>query len=68
LTDHFEIEVVDPSERGQVRAREGSVRQVKVFQVAGVGTAILGRPRRLPGHRPDFGRYTLICEEPPMGE
>ncbi len=60
----FEAEVVDPGERGQVRAGEGSVRQVEVFQVAGVGTAILGRPRRLPGHWVLAHRYTINYEEP----
>lgn len=32
--------------------------------MAGVGTAILGRPRRLPGNRPQSARYTVNCEEP----
>jgi len=30
----------------------------------GVGTSIIGRPRRLPSDRPAAARYTLNCEEP----
>ena len=29
-----------------------------------VRTPIIGRPRRLPGHRRVDRHYTLICEEP----
>lgn len=37
----FETELVETTERGQVRTREGSVRHVEVFQVDGVSTPIL---------------------------
>lgn len=37
---------------------------VEVFQVGGVGTSILGRPRPLPRYRRASPRYTLNCEEP----
>ena len=40
-------ELVEPAERGQVRAGEGSVRHVEVFRMGGVRTPIIGRPRPL---------------------
>ena len=58
LPDDLEAELVEAAERGQVRAREGSVRHVEVFRMGGVRTSILGRPRPLPGHR-RAARYTL---------
>jgi hypothetical protein len=64
LAGDFKAEPVESAERGQVGASEGSVRQVEVFQTASVRTSIIGRPRRLPRHRPRTGRYTTICEEP----
>ncbi len=72
LPDHLESELVEAAERGQVRASEGSVRHVEIFQVDSVRTSILGRPRPLPDdRRADPGQilgYTLICEEPLWGE
>jgi hypothetical protein len=47
LTDDLQAERVEPTERGQVRTIEGSVRHVEVFRMSGVGTFILGRPRPL---------------------
>jgi len=67
LTDDFEAELVQAGEGGQVKAGEGSVRHVEVFQMDGVGTLIIGRPRRLPSDRPAAARYTLNCEEPANG-
>jgi hypothetical protein len=72
LAGDLEAELVESAERGQVRASEGSVRQVEVFQMASVRTSIIGRPRRLPAprraerQRPrrHHTRYTVICEEP----
>jgi len=52
LTDDFKAELVQAGEGGQVRASEGSVRHVEVFQMDGVGTLIIGRPRHLRGDRP----------------
>ena len=49
LADHDQAELIQAAERGQVRAAEGSVRHDEVFQMGGVGTSILGRPRHLPG-------------------
>ena len=68
LADHDQAELIQAAERGQVRAAEGSVRHVEVFQMGGVGTSILGRPRHLPrdrraSHHPTSD-YTLNCEEP----
>ncbi|MDF1902031.1 hypothetical protein PXH78_23810, partial [Mycolicibacterium smegmatis] len=42
----------------------GSVRHVEVFQMDGVGTSIIGRPRPLSRHRRADDLYTLNCEEP----
>jgi len=39
--------------------------RVEFFQVGGVGTSILGRLRRLPGHRRADLRYSLNWEEIP---
>ncbi|CCQ18356.1 putative uncharacterized protein [Rhodococcus sp. AW25M09] len=55
-------------EGGQVRAaeagRRGSVGHVEVFRTDGVGTSIVGRPRRLSADRRARPTYTLIWEEP----
>src|SRR5215475_8850961 len=69
LADHDQAELIQAAERGQVRAAEDSVRHVEVFQMGGLGTSILGRPRHLPrdrraSHHPTSD-YTLNCEEPP---
>jgi len=64
LADDLQAEVVQAGERGQVRARKGSVEHVEVFRVAGVGTSIIGRPRPLPSGRRAHYLYTLICDEP----
>jgi len=64
LPDDVEAELLEAAERGQVRAREGSVRHVEVFQMDGVGTSIFGRPRRLSGQRRADRSYTVNCEEP----
>ncbi|OZE89123.1 hypothetical protein CH302_28960 [Rhodococcus sp. 15-2388-1-1a] len=57
-------------EGGQVRAaeagRRGSVGHVEAFRMDGVGTSIVGRPRRLPADRRARPTYTLIWEEPSM--
>ncbi|AVL97587.1 hypothetical protein D8M34_00275 [Microbacterium sp. HSID17254] len=58
-------------EGGQVRAaeagRRGSVGHVEVFRMDGVGTSIVGRPRRLSRDRHANANYTLIWEEPVYG-
>ncbi|PWF79481.1 hypothetical protein DEJ38_17800 [Kocuria rosea] len=55
-------------EGGQVRAaeagRRGSVGHVEVFRTDGVGTSIVGRPRRLSADRRARPTYTLVWEEP----
>ena len=43
LADHDQAEFIQAAECGQVRAAEGSLRHVEVFQMGGVGTSILGR-------------------------
>ena len=64
LPDDLESELFKAAERGQVRASEGSVRHVEVFQMGSVRTSIIGRPRRLPRDRRADHRYTVNCEEP----
>jgi len=70
LPDDLKAELVEPAERGQVRAGKastrGSVRRVEVFRMGSVRTSIFGRPRRLPGDRRGHALYTLNCEEPVM--
>ena len=51
LAHGLQTEVIQPSERGQVRASEGSVRHVEVFRMGGVRTSIIGRPRPLSDER-----------------
>jgi len=64
LPHDFKSKLVEASERGQVRASEGSVRHVEVVQMGGVRTSIIGRPRRLPRDRRADPRYTVNFEEP----
>ena len=64
LAGDFEAELVKACERGQVRAGEGSVRHVEVFQMRCVGTYIFGRPQPLPRQRRAAAPHTLNCEEP----
>ena len=75
LAGYDEAELVEAAEGGQIggvepciRARrDGSVVHVEVFQVEGVGTSILGRPRPLSAHRRaenEVASHTLNCEEP----
>ena len=66
LACHFQAQVIQACERGQVRAIKDSVGHVEVFQMDGVGTPIIRRPRPLPGHdtpRAAHNTYTLKCEE-----
>ena len=67
LACHFQAQVIQACERGQVRAIKGSIGHVEVFQMGGVGISIIGRPRPLPGHdtpNPAHNTYTLKCEKP----
>ena len=50
LAGHFQAQVIQAREGAQVRAIKGSIGHVEVFQMDGVGTPIIGRPRPLPGH------------------
>lgn len=45
LADDLQAELVEAGERGQVGAREGSVRHVEVFRMVSARTSIFGRPR-----------------------
>ena len=68
LARHFQAQVIQARERAQVRVIKGSIGHVEVFQMDGVGTPIIGRPRPLPGHdtpNPAHNTYTLKCKEPP---
>ena len=67
LACHFQAQVIQARERGQVRAIKGSIGHVEVFQMDGVGTPIIERPRPLPGHdtpNPAYHPHTLNYEEP----
>ena len=67
LTRHLQPQAIQASERAQIRAIKDSIGHVEVFQMDGVGTPIIGRPRPLPGHdtpNPANNTYTLTCEEP----
>lgn len=68
LASHFEPELVETAEGGQISAAEaghgGSVSHVEVFQMRRVGTLIFGRPRPLSSQRRANRSYTLNCEEP----
>ena len=67
LTRHLQPQAIQARERGQVRVIKDSIGHVEVFQMDGVGTPIIGRPRPLPSHdtpNPAHNTYTLKCEEP----
>ena len=67
LARHLQAQVIQARERAQVRAIKDSIGHVEVFQMDGVGTPIIGRPRPLPGHdtpNPANNTYTLNYEEP----
>ena len=67
LTRHLQPQAIQARERAQIRAIKGSIGHVEVFQMDGVGTPIIGRPRPLPGHdtpNPTNNTYTLNYEEP----
>ena len=67
LIRHLQPLAIQASERAQIRAIKDSIGHVEVFQMDGVGTPIIGRPRPLPGHdtpNPAHNTYTLKCEEP----
>ena len=67
LARHFQAQAIQARERAQIRAIKDSIGHVEVFQMDGVGTPIIGRPRPLPGHdtpNPANNTYTLNYEEP----
>ena len=67
LTPHLQPQAIQASERAQIEAIKDSIGHVEVFQMDGVGIAIIERPRPLPGHdtpNPAHNTYTLKCEEP----
>ena len=67
LARHFQAQVIQARERAQVRAIKDSIGHVEVFQMDGVGTPIIGRPRPLPSHdtpNPAHNTYTLKCDDP----
>ena len=67
LTRHLQPQAIKARERAQIRAIKDSIGHVEVFQMDGVGTPIIGRPRPLPGHdtpNPAHNTYTLNYEEP----
>ena len=67
LARHFQAQVIQARERAQVRAIKDSIGHVEVFQMDGVGTPIIERPRPLRNQdtpNPAHNTYTLKCEEP----
>ena len=67
LTRHLQPQAIQARERAQIRAIKDSIGHVEVFQMDGVGTPIIGRPRPIPGHdtpNPANNTYTLNYEEP----
>ena len=67
LTRHLQPQVIQARERAQVWEIKGSMRNVEVFQMDGVGISIIERPRPLHSHdtpNPAHHIYTLKCEEP----
>ena len=67
LARHFQAQVIQARERAQVGTIKDSIGHVEVFQMDGVGTPIIERPRPLPGHdtpNPANNTYTLNYEEP----
>lgn len=50
LTRRLQPQAIQASERAQMKAIKRRIGHVKVFQMDGVGTPIIGRPRPLPGH------------------
>ena len=67
LTRHLQPQAIKAREHAQIRAIKDSIGHVEVFQMDGVGTPIIGRPRPLPGNdmpNPAHNTYTLKCEEP----
>mgnify|MGYP000894491600 CR=1 FL=1 len=70
LTPHLQPQAIQASERAQIKAIKPSIGHAEVFQMDGVGTPIIGRPRPLPGHdtpNPANNTYTLNYEEPHYG-
>ena len=60
-------ESIQASDRAQVRAITDSIGHVEVFQMDGVGTPIIERPRPLPGHdtpNPAHSTHTLNAKSP----
>jgi hypothetical protein len=64
LPDDLQTKLIESGKRSQIRRGEGSVGHVEVFQMGGIGTSIIGRPRPLTHHRRANPHYTLNCEEP----
>ena len=70
LTRHLQPQAIKARERAQIRVIKDSIGHVEVFQMDGVGTPIIGRPRPLPSHdtpNPAHNTYTLKYEEPDFG-
>ena len=67
LTRHLQPQAIQAREHAQIRAIKDSMRHVEIFQMDGVATPIIERPRPLPQHdtpNPAHNTYTLKCEEP----
>ena len=66
LTHHLQPQAIQARESTQIRAIKDSIGHVEVFQMDGVETPIIERPRPLPGHdtpNPAHNTYTLKSKE-----
>ena len=69
LTHHLQPQAIQARERAQIRAIKESIGHVEVFQMDGVGTPIIGRPRPLRNQdtpNAAHNTYTLNYEEPDL--
>jgi hypothetical protein len=68
LTSHPQPELIEATEHAEIRAREGSVKHVEVFQLDGVRISIIGRPRPSPDDQhataatPSFRKNPIVCQ------
>ena len=68
MARHLQAQAATSREHAQIGAIEDNIGHVETFQMVGVGTPIIRRPRPLPSHDTPthaHNTYTLNCEELP---
>ena len=68
MARHLRAQAATSREHVQIGAIEDNTGHIETFQMDGVGTPIIRRPRLLPSHdtpTPARNTYTLNYEEPP---